>query len=336
MAQTFGKTELNKYTPEDLKTMQEWSFERKIMVTQTRIQEWYQRFDGKVAVNFSGGVDSTVLLDLSRRCYPDIPAVFVDTGLEWPEVREFALSKDNVTVLKPQFCKTCTGCSEGCFAKIVKAHGWNFPSKDVAMSVKYARRGSKWAINRFKGLNADDTESPYKKSIYGRWAFLVDSPFPISNQCCQILKERPLDKWHKETGRMPIVGTLASESRRRRNAWLLTGCNAFDAKKQISKPLSFWRQTDILRYLRQFNISYASIYGEIIEDGKGGYKTTGAKQTGCSLCPTACHLDKTNKYQRMKETHPDLWDFGINTLGLGKLLDFVGVDYGRDCECQSD
>jgi hypothetical protein len=270
-----------------------------------------------------------VLLDLARRCYPDVAAVFVDTGLEWSEVREFTLSKDNVTILKPQFCKTCTNCAEGCFPKIVRKHGWNYPSKDVAMSVKYARRESKWAIDRFAGLNADGTESPYKKSTYNRWAFLVDSPFPISDDCCHILKERPLDKWHKATGCVPIVGTLASESRRRRDAWLLTGCNAFDAKKQISKPMSFWRQTDVLRYLKEFNIPYASIYGEIVGDGKGGYKTTGAKQTGCSLCPTGCHLDKPNKYQRMKETHPDLWEYGMNSLGLGEFLDFVGVDYGN-------
>jgi 3'-phosphoadenosine 5'-phosphosulfate sulfotransferase (PAPS reductase)/FAD synthetase len=325
---TFGQVDKNKHTVEDLKRMQLLPLFVKIGITQTRIMEWYERHGGRVAVNFSGGVDSTVLLDLARRMYPDIPAVFVDTGLEWPEVRTFALSKPNVTVLKPQFCRTCTNCSEGCFAKIVKVHGWNFSSKDIAMSVRYARRGSQWAINRFKGLNADGTESPYKKSIYGRWAFLVDSPFPISDECCKILKERPLDRWHKETGCIPIVGTLASESRRRRDAWLLTGCNAFDAKKQISKPLSFWRQTDVLRYLREFNIPYASIYGEIIEDGKCGLKTTGASQTGCSLCPTGCHLDKTNKYKRMKETHPDLWDYGINSLKLGEFLDFVGVDYG--------
>ena len=62
--------------------MQGWSLERKIQVTQTRILEWYLRFGGQVFVSFSGGKDSTVLLDIARRVYPDIPAVFVDTGLE--------------------------------------------------------------------------------------------------------------------------------------------------------------------------------------------------------------------------------------------------------------
>jgi 3'-phosphoadenosine 5'-phosphosulfate sulfotransferase (PAPS reductase)/FAD synthetase len=81
-----------KHTKEDLKAMQAWPFARKIQVTQTRIIEWYQHFDGAVCVSFSGGKDSSVLLDLARRCYPDIEAVYVDTGLEFPEVRQFASS----------------------------------------------------------------------------------------------------------------------------------------------------------------------------------------------------------------------------------------------------
>ena len=60
-----------KYTQEDLKTMQAWSLERKIQVTQTRLIEWYQKFQGKVYVSFSGGKDSTVLLHIARQLYPE-------------------------------------------------------------------------------------------------------------------------------------------------------------------------------------------------------------------------------------------------------------------------
>lgn len=60
--------------------MQSWPLERKIQVTQTRIIEWYQKFNGQVYVSFSGGKDSTVLLDIARRIYPDIEAVFINTG----------------------------------------------------------------------------------------------------------------------------------------------------------------------------------------------------------------------------------------------------------------
>lgn len=82
-----------KHTRQDLKIMQGWSLERKIRVTQTRIMEWYMRYDGQVFISFSGGKDSTVLLDLARRVYPDIPAVYVDTGLEYPELRDFVKRK---------------------------------------------------------------------------------------------------------------------------------------------------------------------------------------------------------------------------------------------------
>lgn len=45
----------NRHTNEDLKIMQNWSLERKIRVTQTRIMEWYMKHNGKVYVSFSGG-----------------------------------------------------------------------------------------------------------------------------------------------------------------------------------------------------------------------------------------------------------------------------------------
>ena len=91
---------MNAYTRHDLSVMQVWPLERKIRVTQAKIIEWYHHYGGKVAVSFSGGKDSTVLLDLARRAFPDIPAVFVDTGLEYPEIREFVKTVPNVTWLR--------------------------------------------------------------------------------------------------------------------------------------------------------------------------------------------------------------------------------------------
>ena len=82
--------------------MQGWPLWRKIQVAQAKIIEWYHRFDGKVSISTSGGKDSAVLLDLARRCFPDIEAVFVNTGLEFPEVGKFAMNTPNVTVLKPK------------------------------------------------------------------------------------------------------------------------------------------------------------------------------------------------------------------------------------------
>lgn len=123
----------NKYTPEDLKTMQSWSLERKIQVTQTRLIEWYQKFGGKVYVSFSGGKDSTVLLHIARQLYPDIEAVFVDTGLEYPEIKDFVKTVDNVTWLRPEMN----------FKKVIETYGYPLISKDVAKQISAARRGTK-------------------------------------------------------------------------------------------------------------------------------------------------------------------------------------------------
>lgn len=94
--------------------MQSWSLEQKIKVTQTRIIEWYEHFDGHVYVGFSGGKDSTVLLDLVRRAFPDVPAVFIDTGLEYPEIRKFVETIPNVTWLKPDMN----------FKKVIQTYGY--------------------------------------------------------------------------------------------------------------------------------------------------------------------------------------------------------------------
>ncbi|GHV13277.1 hypothetical protein FACS1894219_07860 [Clostridia bacterium] len=70
-----------KHTPEDLKTMQAWPLSRKIQVSQTRIMEFYQRFDGQVSVSISGGKDSAVLLDLARCLYKDTSVAKIKTLL---------------------------------------------------------------------------------------------------------------------------------------------------------------------------------------------------------------------------------------------------------------
>ena len=325
----------NRYTTEDLKRLQALSLERKIQITQTRIIEWYQEHNGRVCVNFSGGKDSTVLLDLARRCYPNMEGVFADTGLEFPEIREFVRTKENITWVRP----------EKKFFDVVTEYGWNYPSKDVSLYLWYAKHSEAKKqnyINRFLGLNNDGSKSKHRER-YKKFAPLLDAPFIFSSKCCRIIKEQPLDRYMKEKGLAPIVAIMASESSRRKSAWLKTGCNNFDGAKPLSKPMSFWTDQDVLKYLKDFKIPYASIYGDIIEGDNGALTTTGEKRTGCMFCPVGCHLDKDgNKFQNMKKTHPKQWEYCIfggeqnedgiwvpnkQGLGLGKLLDYIGVPY---------
>lgn len=127
------------YTKQDLTVMQGWPLARKIQVTQAKILEWYHHYGGRVAVSFSGGKDSTVLLDLVRRAFPDVPAVFVDTGLEYPEIRDFVRSIPNVTWLRPEIP----------FTKVIEQYGYPVISKDVAHRIYICTEGQQLGDSTF-------------------------------------------------------------------------------------------------------------------------------------------------------------------------------------------
>ena len=55
---------------------------------------------------------------------------------------------------------------------------------------------------------------------------------------------------------------------------------------------------------------------------------TGEQRTGCMFCMFGCHLEKSpNRFERMKKTHPKQYNYCINKLKLGEVLDYIGVKY---------
>lgn len=298
----------------ELKQKQSLPLEQKIIITQQRIRKWYEYWDEDVYVSFSGGKDSTVLLNIAREMYPGIPAVFVDTGLEYQEVKEFVNSFDNITTLRPKLS----------FIEVIEKYGFPLISKEQAQYIQQYRtaKSEKTKYTRWYGNKWGQGK------ISEKWKFLVDAPFKISDQCCGIMKKKPCYKYEKETGQKPIVGILACESCKRIQDYNRFGCNAFSAKRPISRPLAIWTEQDILQYLKQKNISISSIYGDIIETDCGDLRLTGVDRTGCMFCMFGVHLEKEpNRFQRMKITHPKIYDYCINKLGIGRVLDFIGVKY---------
>ncbi len=290
--------------------MQGLPLEIKIKKKQLRLQEWYEHFGGEVYISFSGGKDSTVLLDIARKMYPDIQAVFVDTGLEYPEIREFVKKIDNVEWIKP----------EKDFKTVILEKGYPVISKETALTIYYARKGSQCAINKLNGIAKTDFGRGLQK-----YKYLLDAPFRISHICCQELKKKPVHKYERETKKVPIIATMAYESLIRRQSYLRTGCNSFFSKRPISHPLGFWLEKDIWDYIHKFNIPYSSIYDK------------GYERTGCMFCMFGCHLEKEpNRFQKMQFTHPKLWEYCLKPisdggLGMAEVLDYIDVPY----KCQA-
>lgn len=331
------------HTMGDLLQMQSLPLQAKIIMTKQRIRAWYEYFDGGVYVSFSGGKDSTVLLHLAREVYSDIPAVFCNTGLEYPEIVKFAGRQSNIEVVRPEMN----------FANVIDTYGYPIASKETAKTVNEAKRGlaaggdkCAFAIKKMRGevLNGKGEKSQFNCD---KWAFLLDAPFDVSHKCCVVMKEKPLNEYGRRTGRKAILGTMAAESRNRAMKWKKYGCNAWRAKKQISTPLAFWTENDILQYLKEREIPYASVYGDIVEDEQlpgqiwlDGYRpkhltTTGCDRTGCIFCGFGCHLDREpNRYQRLAVTHPQLYDFCIrDTVIISKRS---GRDHKEVARCQSN
>ena len=126
---------------------------------------------------------------------------------------------------------------------------------------------------------------------------------------------------------------MACESQMRKMSWLKNGCNAFDATNPVSTPMSFWTEQDVLRYIKEYNIPYASVYGEIEEDSSGRLHTTKCDRTGCVFCAYGAQCEKEpNRFQMLKQTHPKLWNYFMKPwdeggLGMKEVLDYIGVKY---------
>lgn len=245
-------------TMKDLQRLKELPLEQKVNLTLRRISEFININNGKTYTSFSGGKDSTVLLDLVRQIDPDNEALFIDTGLEFNEIRKFVKTIPNVTIIKPKMR----------FDEVIKRYGYPIVSKETSQKMDDIRRTKSDKL-RNKRLYGDVKGNG---KVAEKWKFLKDAPFDMSHQCCNVMKKNPAKFFSKQSGKVPFIGTMTEESSLRRQLWLKKGCNIYDTSQPKSTPLSFWTEKDIWDYIKSRDLKYAEIYNK------------GAKRTGCVFC----------------------------------------------------
>ena len=301
-----------KVEKQELYRLQALPLDEKIAIAQKAIREFVEHFgvDG-IYISFSGGKDSTVLIHLCRQLYPDLVGLYSDTGLEFPEIRDFVQTFDNITIVTPKMHHR----------EMLKKCGYPVGSKEQAEWIYRIRSGtSSGAIQKaFYGMNLDGTPTRFKLSE--QWKYLLNAPFNIGSGCCKEMKLKPIAEYVKKTGRVPIMGTTASESALRAQKFLQYGFYNLEGKKAQCTPMSIWTDDDVWEYIHRFNLPYCKIYD------------MGYDRTGCVFCMFGAHLDKEpNRFQKLQRTHPDLWRYCMKPyddggLGLREVLEFMGIPY---------
>lgn len=215
-------------TTDILKERQAWTLAQKVDHALATIDVFVSRMGGidKVYCSFSGGKDSTVLLNLCRILYPDILAVFCSTGNEYPEIIQFvrkqAQQGANIHIIRPEITPR----------QVWAKYGFPLVGKETAQKVHKVR------------FNPNTTTASIIMGagffrLANKWRYLITEPYETSSQCCDVLKKRPFHKFEKITGRRPIIGVMADESNLRKGQYIKAGgCNVF-GEKAASRPCQY-------------------------------------------------------------------------------------------------
>lgn len=319
------------YIKEDDLKLNEWQFaqrkylpyEVKIKLTETRIREWHDNWNGQVYVSYSGGLDSTVLLHFVRKVLGEtVPAIFCNTGLEFPEIRRFAnKASGNFKEIKPEMN----------FKDVILTYGYPVISKETAMKIRKLRHGN--LSDRYRNYLLNGDERGKLGMLAKKWQFLINAPFDTSEKCCDVMKKKPFKKYMKETGQVPYIGITQDESFMRSRQYANTGCNVYNVTRIKSQPLGFWTKQDILRHVVENNTEICSVYGDIKQTPCGEYYLTGEQRTGCMFCAFGAHLEKEpNRFQRMSVDYPAQYNFCMKSvesggLGMQEVLEYVGIPH---------
>lgn len=144
----------------------------KEITTYEKLDEWYTAWGGSCYVSFSGGKDSTVLAYLAARYLSSFKTppwklnlVFVNTGLEYPEIQKFV--NEYTEWLRREFPRVTVNLyrlrPKMNIRQVVTKYGYSIVSKEVAGSVYEARKNTNCV--RAKKLHGELLDKEGKPSV---------------------------------------------------------------------------------------------------------------------------------------------------------------------------
>lgn len=301
----------------------------KLRLSRTRIREWYENWDGQVYVSYSGGLDSTVMLHMVRETVGEkVPAVFSNTGLEFPEITAFARKAPGAYEEVEPRDRQGRRIS---FRDVILEEGYPVVTKENAAKIRKLRNGN--LSERYRNYLLNGDERGKFGMLPKKWRYLLEAPFEISERCCDVMKKNPFRRYVKRTGRFPYIGVTQDESFKREHQYAKTGCNVYDGHTVKSQPLGFWTKQDVLRYVVEHDLELCSVYGDIRKREDGSYYLTGEQRTGCMFCAFGVHLEaEPNRFQRMAAAHPRQHQFCMKSvfqggIGMAQVLDYMGIPW---------
>lgn len=328
------------FTKAQLIEMWKRPVERQYNVAISKILEAIVATKGDITISFSGGKDSTLLLDMyceivSQTAYSDKPVkvVFADTTNETSAMKKFI--KEIIPRCKEKYGVEIdfqTVRPDGTvWAKFVKDNGIPLISKDQSKRIQVVKRDviktgcdfqtldrlyrggekavselfdmgfSKTGVLSLTGWVSSRQTFGKKFLISKKWLPMVYCPVDLTDQCCVYIKEKPLDKIHGENR---MTGEQAMESLNRESEYLKTGCNIkLPNGMYRSKPFGAMTTDGVLFALKYREVPICPDYGEIVQDENGHYRCTKSQRTGCALCGFGCQYD-TERFVRLREIEP--------------------------------
>jgi len=269
-----------------------WSLEKKVRYSLNLLTQIFKEHENPVLC-WSGGKDSTVVLHLARLLWPNIPIIYVDTGVEFPESSEFVRLlvekwKLNFTIVEP--------LANEKFWTLGERYGWPIFGKSISSNVERA----------VKTGNIRPQLSALEK-------LLAINKTRISCRCTEFLQEKPSKRAEKDLDAdVKIIGLRASESRARVRLWVDYGDHYY-VKRYFGRgngiwkvnPIATWTEQDIWNYHETNTLSHCKLYD------------IGYPRNGCWPCAMGV---VNGQLKRLNSGHPKLFEYLMNQTAMGEEL----------------